>query len=121
MKITKTQLRQIIKEEVSKVLNETNLIKEDMGISQDYAHMFDVSRSEGGFTTLWGSPNDGFSHTPTGEYDGLLAMRKKAEAEGNKKDFEYYTSKLKELLDTQKNPDNIYQGDGRQPFPPQYK
>ena len=47
MKITKTQLRQIIKEEVSRILNETNLIKEDMGISQDYAHMFKASRSEG--------------------------------------------------------------------------
>ncbi len=105
MKITKQQLRQIIKEEVSRMLNEN-----------DYQDMFDNSR----WKSLWGGPNDGFQGTPSGEYDGLLAMRKKAEAEGNKGDVVYYRRKLKELVATQENGDNIHFGSGRKPFPPKY-
>jgi hypothetical protein len=105
MKITKQQLRQIIKEEVSRMLNEN-----------DYQDMFDNSR----WKSLWGGPNDGFQGTPSGEYDGLLAMRKKAEAEGNKGDVVYYRRKLKELVATQENNDNIHFGSGRKPFPPKY-
>jgi len=101
MKITKTQLRQIIKEEVSRVLNETN-----------YENLFKKS--------LWGGPRDGEQGTPSGEYEGLLAMRKKAEAEGNKGDVDYYSRKLEELVATQENSDNIHFGSDRQPFPPRY-
>ena len=105
MKITKSELRQIIKEEVSRILNEN-----------DYQDMFDNSR----WKSLWGGPRDGQQGTPSGEYEGLLAMRKKAEAEGNKGDVDYYSRKLEELVATQENSDNIHFGSDRQPFPPRY-
>ena len=101
MKITKTQLRKIIKEEVSRILNEYN-----------FDPLFEKS--------LWGGPTDGQAGTPSGTYKGLEGEYKAAKASGNSAAAQSFENEIKALGATQVNKNIHAHGRPVQSFPPRY-